>query len=949
MLGAFVGYRSRIEDVRDRGSGIGDQGSEAKELIPDPQPLIPYARKLEIALVLAIFALAAFLRFYRLGDWTTGMHGDEGEAGIDSLNILKGSFAPLFGSGWFQQPNFYYWGVALGMKLFGTDLFGLRIFAAVSGVAIFLPFYPLVKMWFGVRTAIIATFLLAISDVSIHFSKMEFSNITTPLSLVLGLYFLFSGLRTNRTWQLVLAGYGFMFGLYFYNGGRLNPIFLAAILAYMFVLTPAVRLPGVYRCLRNLSPGLDRALAFRQAVWQQMRGVYGHSGQIVALVIACVCFASPWAAYYLDNKDMMGSRAYDKMIFTNTDNWSITRYGATHDPLYIGLRLPKSSDIYPILPVAFERTPFSLKVAGDGYWPRVLWNQLTTTLSILTLRGDTSSVYTFTDEPIAKPLEAALIVLGIALALWRWRDTRMAVLSIWFWSIIFAGGVLTTEAPYMARLVGIIPALAIFAAIVLNRLASEFTKVANRVKAKGVIRIPSPYFLTLLLISTILAYLAWQNIGDYYGRYLAKWPFSRAVGQAAFVREMDNKLISAGRSTPMYYSLGMNLGIDVIYWPHGVNRFLNQGVPGFDLLNPSDELPVTNDGGRDLIFMVYDKNIHYLPIIEAYYPGGEEGTYSWGAKVPSDYSIIYYHVPREQVEAHRHVTARYVPSNGPPIQRQESNFGSYSLTQLPTPYSVQATWTGQLVAPAFAHYRFRLAGSVEGKLVIDGISVVTSTNSTARSEGDVILAAGLHNVELSATLPDNKHSPSLAWSTASDTKFYPIGSQYLWLGPGRGLVGEVRPSDGADPASLIPVTQRRVDGFLGFGTATDVFGGDPFMATWKGNLNVKQDGEYEFETNSNGGSELLIDDKVALGNEGGTFVSGKVDLKAGVHSFELRYNWNADDGYLEVYWTPPGGKQMLIGPDVFTPTEGGAWPPDSVTEPPAYQLPKVVQTMDDRR
>ena len=101
---------------------------------------------------------------------------------------------------------------------------------------------------------------------------------------------------------------------------------------------------------------------------------------------------------------------------------------------------PSPADVFPFLPLVFEQT--SRQRPGQPLMasgPRVLWDQLTTTLSILTYRCDASSVYTFTGEPVAKPIEAALIILGIAWALWRWRDTRMAILSLWFWSAIIVG------------------------------------------------------------------------------------------------------------------------------------------------------------------------------------------------------------------------------------------------------------------------------------------------------------------------------------------------------------------------------------------------------------------------------------------------------------------------------------------------------------------------------
>ena len=133
-----------------------------------------------MGIVIAIFLLALGLRMLNLGNSTTGMHGDEGEAGMDAINILEGHPVSPFLTGWFSQPNFYYWGIALTMKVFGTGLGGLRMFALLAGALMILPFYPLVRQWFGVRVAIIATAFLAISDVAIHFSRQEFSNITTP-------------------------------------------------------------------------------------------------------------------------------------------------------------------------------------------------------------------------------------------------------------------------------------------------------------------------------------------------------------------------------------------------------------------------------------------------------------------------------------------------------------------------------------------------------------------------------------------------------------------------------------------------------------------------------------------------------------------------------------------------------------------------------------------------
>ncbi len=70
--------------------------------------------------------------------------------------------------------------------------------------------------------------------------------------------------------------------------------------------------------------------------------------------------------------------------------------------------------------------------------------------------------------------------------------------------------------------------------------------------------------------------------------------------------------------------------------------------------------------------------------------------------------------------------------------------------------------------------------------------------------------------------------------------------------------------------------------------------------------------------------------------------SGKIELGRGAHGFELQYDGRDGPGNLEVYWTPPGAQKSLVGPDVLR-TDGGAWLPGTIKEPPYYKLPPDPQ------
>ena len=933
LLLAFVGERPVPHRSLDAGAEDVEDRTDVR---------LPW--RIETVLFLGLVALTFAMRFYRLDDWTTGMHGDEGEAGMDAINIIEGRPVSPFLTGWFSQPNFYYWGIAIFMKVFNdTGMGGVRLFSAFTGALMVIPLYFLVRHWFGVRAALLAGTFLAISDVAIHFSRQEFSNITTPFFLVIGFLFLFRGLRNMRTLEFVLSGYAFMLSMYFYLGGRLTPFMLIGVAAYFFVLLPIVRLPGVYGALREQLHGLGRWTAFKRAVMTQVRGVIHYLRPVLVFTIACIAFASPWLVYFLDHQFEWNARSQDKLIFNNVPRMQAQYPWATNEPLYIGLRQPRPDDVWPFSPVVFEQLPNSIKLSDNGFWARVIWGQLTTTLSIFTYRFDASSVYTFTQEPVAKPIEAALIILGIAWALWRWRDSRMAMLSMWFWSTVIVGGVLTIDAPYMARLVGVIPVTAIFAALPLNKLSAEFVNLLGQFGRRVTMaRVGQAVSATVLV--AILAWLFGQNTFDYYTRYTANWPFTEVTGQAYFVREMNRQVMSEGRPAPKYYNLGMHM----IYWGHGNNRFLNHGTDGIDMVNPSNELPVLDNGDRDIVFMVWDLNKHYLQVIKDYYPGGEEKPFFYSANQDRNFLFTAYRVKREQIDQRRFALATYAPTTGPAIQRQEATFGRSTAPPANLTYPVQATWQGGLVAPAFGRYRFRMDHAGTGNLIIDGAPVLTTTAATANVEGEFILARGVHDVELRGVLASPSTPVKLEWSVGGQA-FAAVPGKVLWFGAGKALLGTIRNAGGTDPLALeqpppepggadASVMMRRVDGFLGFRDAPSALsnGAQLLVAAWTGTISATQTGLYQFDVFSNGGSKIYIDGSLVVDNSqaNGNPASGngQVNLTAGPHQYDLRYSFSGGTGYLEAFWTPPNGERRMVGPEALH-AEGGAWAPGTVNDP----------------
>jgi hypothetical protein len=486
--------------------------------------------------------------------------------------------------------------------------------------------------------------------------------------------------------------------------------------------------------------------------------------------------------------------------------------------------------------------------------------------------------------------------------------------------------------------------MALLMALPLNKLAAEVVAAAHRLNwGARRRRVRLAQGLSGAVLAGVLLYLAGQNATTYLIRYMDSRPNASTIGYALFVQQQRQAAAAAGQSVPLFASLGAR----AIYWDQNTNRFVNYRTPGRDLVNPANELPLLDPADHDVVFMVWPLNAQYLPLLQALYPGGTLGTYSYGASGQDGALLTYYHVPAGAIAARRVISATYTPAGGAPLTRAEPGLGTTTPPPSSLTYPAQARWTGGLVAPAFARYRFSLAAPAPARLVIDALPVLTLTG-TPSATGEVILAQGIHIVELTGTLTGPAAAVQLEW-TAGNTPLAPVAPRYLWAGPGRGLLGTVYPAV-ADPQNPLPTQlpetagdQRRIDPLLGFRDAASALSrGQPLLADWTGQLSVATPGPYTFEVYSLGHTRLQLDGQLVVDNQAngpdpqGT--TGTVQLAAGRHRLELRHRWSGGASDLEVFWTPPGGTRRLLGPEELSMT-GGAWEPGQIPAPPDYSLP----------
>lgn len=208
------------------------------------------AARAELLPVVLITLLALALRLWKLGtavhimvdelhfmDAVMRLQDQNGTRLLSDIDSIA-NFTHIF-------PYVQMWTV----RLFGPDLYGLRVVSAALGALTVPALYLLARALFDHRTALIAALLLAVLPPHLHFSRLALNNIADPLFGTLALAFLARGLRHNRPADYALAGAALGLAQYFYEGGRLvfSGVLLIWLALALIAWRPRAHLGGLLR------------------------------------------------------------------------------------------------------------------------------------------------------------------------------------------------------------------------------------------------------------------------------------------------------------------------------------------------------------------------------------------------------------------------------------------------------------------------------------------------------------------------------------------------------------------------------------------------------------------------------------------------------------------------------------------------------------------------------
>ena len=187
--------------------------NEARQaLAPAAGPAVP--RSVEIGLVAALTAVAAFLRAWDLPGSPDGIHGDETELAMEALRSIQGENLGIWTGVTLGHPAGYAHWMALIFRIGGADVTTMRLASAIPGIAIVPVGYLLVRALFPFRVAILSAAMTAVSVWFVIQSRIAFGGITAVFMALLAMWLIVAAVQSRRTWVAVAAGIALGLGLY---------------------------------------------------------------------------------------------------------------------------------------------------------------------------------------------------------------------------------------------------------------------------------------------------------------------------------------------------------------------------------------------------------------------------------------------------------------------------------------------------------------------------------------------------------------------------------------------------------------------------------------------------------------------------------------------------------------------------------------------------------------
>ncbi|HEU5246216.1 MAG TPA: hypothetical protein VFU09_03920, partial [Candidatus Udaeobacter sp.] len=222
--------------------------------------------------------------------------------------------------------------------------------------------------------------------------------------------------------------------------------------------------------------------------------------------------------------------------------------------------------------------------------------------------------------PLLLPAEAALLVLGVALLVWRLRHPAAFLMLTSGPAVLLIGGTLVAYPNSVPPLINHwTPAFPAFYVALVVRIAVWVTSAGIKLLERLRWVLPATLAISLSL-------LGWLNLDLYFHRYYAD---PATLKSNAYRSAQQNYEIQTAQSR---YQASLGPGYHVFTtgkrpppYDATITRYLVADQQWTALTNPAVELPLIAPGRRGLAFLFFPGNNQYRELTHKFYPGGVDG------------------------------------------------------------------------------------------------------------------------------------------------------------------------------------------------------------------------------------------------------------------------------------------------------------------------------------
>ena len=552
--------------------------------------------------------------------------------------------------------------------------------------------------------------------------------------------------------------------------------------------------------------------------------------------------------------------------------------------------------------------------ANEGETGRVIRESLIRHLRMFHIEGDPNGRHNIPGAPMLDIFSGLLMLLGLAVAVARWRNAAFIVLPIWIFIMIMPG-VLTVpwEAPQSLRSITVIPAVIALATIGI----SFIWKVGSSVQV-------SAFRLgTAVFIAVLLAAIAYTNIEAYFGEQA-----NNPEVYAAYTT--DETLITedlAKQAERGYSPMVSRQFKDSIMASLFDRRFPRQTIAA-PVTIPLDPALVW----RGAAIYLEPRESGFYDTLKAYYPSADFHE----IRPPFGGDILYYsaYISREELEAAQGLLERRTFPDGETVESIRKTTESALMLEADAddaPFDIE--WEGTLHITHPGEYVLMLESDSPATVALDGVVILSEERTHVTIEPSV----GLHSIEVRAHVKDTQGVLRLLWKPpptppkeveppplakdAAEHALEPIPERNLYHGDVRPVGLSGRFFKGAENGSQIAghtPEAMQITSSVGSAFWYHPVLKNPHFAVWDGALNVPASGTYRFRFgNVHGALKVVVGGDTVIDTRANR--ESKVELVEGRHQIRLEYLSSVGSPWFEVLWTPPGEPETRIGPEYLLP------------------------------